>query len=228
MLTALTDDLHTAWHESTFLGLKFGMRVTILRLPDGGLWVHSPIPLSAELRAAVDALGPVRHLVAPNLLHHVSMPEWAAAYPNAVVHAPAGLTKKQKTLTIHRPFDGTADPAWGDVLRPIPLPGMPSFDETCFVHSASRTLISADIVLAIPPELKHWWTQTYLRLAGIHGQTVGCSLVHKFDAKDKPALRRGIDAVLDEDFDRLIVSHSGVVQAPDVRDQLRDAWSWLP
>ena len=228
MLTAITDDLHTYWHDSSFLGLKFGQRVTIVHLPgDAGLWVHSPTPLTPELKASVDALGPVRHIVSPNLQHHLSVPQWAEAWPDAVVHAPVGLEKKQKSLTIHRHHDGTADDAWGGALQPLMLRGMPSFDETLFLHPASGTLISADLVLAIPPELKHWWTQLYLRMAGIHGQTMGCSLVHKLEAKDKPALRAGIDTILEQDFGRLIVSHSSVVDVPDLKDQIRESWSWL-
>ena len=68
-----------------YLGLKFPFptRMTIVRLADGGLWVHSPTELSASLRGEVDALGRVRHLVAPNRIHYWWMEEWLAAYPGA-------------------------------------------------------------------------------------------------------------------------------------------------
>jgi len=227
MLTAISDDLHTAWIDTTFLGLKFGRRVTVLRLPGGALWVHSPVPLTPELAAAVDALGPVGHIVAPNLMHHTSVPQWAAAYPEAVVHAPAGIAGKNKAVGEHRVL-GAPDPAWGGALTPLPLQGLPAFDETLFLHEASGTLISADIALAIPPELKHWWTQMYLRMAGIHGQLVGCSLVHKATMKDKPAARASLERILEPAWDRLLVSHSSVVDVPDVKDLLAEAWAWVP
>ena len=44
--------------------LPFTTRMTVIRLPDGGLWLHSPTPLDDGLRAAIDALGPVAHIVA--------------------------------------------------------------------------------------------------------------------------------------------------------------------
>ncbi len=61
------------------LRLPFTTRMTIVRLADGGLWVHSPIELGADLAAAVDALGPVRHLVAPNRIHYWWLPAGSGA-----------------------------------------------------------------------------------------------------------------------------------------------------
>ena len=45
------------------LPLRFGdigCRMTVIRLADGGLFLHSPVPLDAALRAALDQIGPVR------------------------------------------------------------------------------------------------------------------------------------------------------------------------
>lgn len=55
----------------SYLGLKlpFPTRMTIVRLPDGAVWVHSPTQMEDALAAAVRAIGPVRFLVAPNSLH---------------------------------------------------------------------------------------------------------------------------------------------------------------
>jgi hypothetical protein len=39
--------------------------MTVVRLADGGLFIHSPVSLDGALRAAVDALGPVTAIVAP-------------------------------------------------------------------------------------------------------------------------------------------------------------------
>ncbi|MEJ2458635.1 MAG: DUF4336 domain-containing protein [Novosphingobium sp.] len=50
--------------------VPFPTRMTVVRLSDGALWVHSPIAPDEDLFAAVDALGPVRHLVAPNSIHY--------------------------------------------------------------------------------------------------------------------------------------------------------------
>ena len=41
-----------------------------MKLSDGSLWVHSPVKLDPELKTAMDALGPVKHIVTPNFEHN--------------------------------------------------------------------------------------------------------------------------------------------------------------
>ena len=88
-----------------------GTRMTVIRLADGGLFLHSPVRLDAETRRALDALGPVRAAVAPNKAHHLFVGDYRT-YPEAELWAAPGLAEKRKDL----PFDGTlsdqAPPAW--------------------------------------------------------------------------------------------------------------------
>ncbi len=50
----------------SFYGLPFTTRMTIVRLSNGDLFIHSPIALTKALRQQVELLGTVRHLVSPN------------------------------------------------------------------------------------------------------------------------------------------------------------------
>ena len=84
-------------------GVLLPARGTVARLADGSLWVHSPTPITAELAAAIDDAGPVRHLVGPNRLHHLSLGPWAARYPAAQLWAAPGLAEKRSDLM----FTGT-------------------------------------------------------------------------------------------------------------------------
>ena len=45
-------------------------RGAVIKLSDGSLWVHSPVNLDPELKSAMDALGPVKHIVTPNFEHN--------------------------------------------------------------------------------------------------------------------------------------------------------------
>ena len=58
-----------------FDGWPFPTRMTVARLKDGALWVHSPVADRAGLSDAVAALGPVRHLVAPGWIHFSWVPD---------------------------------------------------------------------------------------------------------------------------------------------------------
>ncbi|KIG15533.1 hypothetical protein DB30_05556 [Enhygromyxa salina] len=45
--------------------------MTVIRLDDGRLLLHSPIRCTPELREELDALGSVAFVAAPNRFHHL-------------------------------------------------------------------------------------------------------------------------------------------------------------
>jgi hypothetical protein len=57
-----------------FYGLPFPTRMTVIRLTNGDIWVHSPIADKDGLCESVAALGSVRHLIAPNWIHYAWIP----------------------------------------------------------------------------------------------------------------------------------------------------------
>jgi hypothetical protein len=71
MLQPITDGIWSTTRPLRFLGLETGTRMTIVRLANGGLFVHSPVGLDPALRAEVDALGPVGAIVASSLFHNL-------------------------------------------------------------------------------------------------------------------------------------------------------------
>ncbi|TPI48018.1 hypothetical protein FJW05_08105 [Mesorhizobium sp. B2-9-1] len=83
-------------YDLGLMKFPFSTRMTILRLRNGDLVLHSPTALTPALRTAVDLLGPVRFLVAPNSLHYWWIPDWKVAIPDAEVLAVRGLQKRAK------------------------------------------------------------------------------------------------------------------------------------
>jgi len=66
MLDRLDEGLWAVTSPLKVLGLiPMASRMTVVRLHDGGLLVHSPVRLEPKLKAALDALGPVRHVLVP-------------------------------------------------------------------------------------------------------------------------------------------------------------------
>lgn len=81
-LVTLATDLFAAEAPLRFMGLRVGRRMAVVRLSDGGLFLHSPAPLDSALRATLDELGSVRFVAAASLLHgHLFMEQYAAATP---------------------------------------------------------------------------------------------------------------------------------------------------
>ena len=89
----------------SFYGFPYPTRMSVIRLSDGSLFVCSPVALSDSLRAAIDALGAVRHLVSPNALPLNSIatagpPKSAAAALRQAVFGPKFA--REPTLSVGR------------------------------------------------------------------------------------------------------------------------------
>jgi hypothetical protein len=224
MLTSLCDGVWFDCGPVSFLGLHLTATMTVLRVGDGTLLVHSPLSLTAERKAAVSKLGGVAHLYAPNTFHHQWMGEWIEAFPAACVHAPAELAAKRNDLRIDRFHDQLNSPAI-DGVDEIPLRGF-RLRETVLVHRASRTAVVADLVHNIGrPD--HLWTRLYSKTMGFYDQVALSRVLRWTSFDDRGAARASVDALLDHTFDRLIVGH-GTPVACDARDVLAAATAWLP
>jgi hypothetical protein len=81
-----------------YIGVEIGTRMTCIRLVDGRLFLHSPVKLDPVLRNALDALGEVRAIVAPNRLHHLFLAEYITSYPGSSACAARSLSKKRPDL----------------------------------------------------------------------------------------------------------------------------------
>ena len=117
--------------------IPFSTRMTIVRLADGDLWCHSPIAPDPALLAAIDGLGPVRHLVSPNRIHYAHIPAWQHHYPQAKAWASAGVRERAASQHITVTFDAdlgeNAPPDWADDIAQLPFPGSRVMTETGFL-----------------------------------------------------------------------------------------------
>ena len=71
-----------------FIAAELPTRMTIVKLSDGSLWVNSPVMASLDVLKAIDAMGPVRFLVAPTPLHVWRLEQWHTLFPQAQLWAP--------------------------------------------------------------------------------------------------------------------------------------------
>lgn len=222
LLTRLADDLWTHERPLRFLGVECDARMTLVRV-QGGLLVHSPAPLSPALRAEVDALGPVRALVAPSLFHHLGVRSWQDAYPGALTCCCPGLERKRGDLRWDRVLGDTPEPEWAGQLDQVFFAARSLENEVVFHHPASRTLICADIVFNLsrhPSRL----TRVVARLLG--QREPGATWLERVMMRDRQAAREQIGRMLAWDFDRIVLSHGPMITR-DGRETLRRAYAWL-
>jgi hypothetical protein len=202
----------------------FSTRMTVVKLSDGGLFLHSPIRLDGNLRAELDGLGEVRAIVAPNKFHHLFVGDCCAAYPNAKLYGVMGLPEKRKDLK----FDGMlADEPrveWRGDIEQRRIRGMPMVNEVAFFHPSSRTLILTDLVFNVSKD-RPWGIPIMSRLLGVGGR-FGPSRLGRWLIRDQQATRESLGLLLRWDFDRLILAHGDVVESGG-RQKLRDAFGFI-
>jgi hypothetical protein len=224
----LTPFAEGVWYDTApvhFLGMRLTATMTVLRIEDGDLLLHSPLPMTAERRAAVESLGRVAHLYAPNTFHHQWIGEWSQAFSEARVHAPEVLAKKRPDLRVDRHHDGEHPSRFSALVEEIPIEGF-RLAETALVYRPGRTAVVTDLVHNIGRPA-HLWTKIYSSLMGFYDRVALSRVIRWTAFSDRGAARRGVDRLLDHAFDGLVVGHGAPIPAGG-REVLALATSFLP
>lgn len=224
MLTPLADDLWELDAPLTVLGMALGHRMTVLRLSNGSLWIHSPVAHTPELAASLAKLGPIAHIIAPNAGHDTYLEGWFSACPSARFHGAEGFAKYRPDLKFTHTLGDQPDLAWTGIVDQHVIRGMPRVNEVAFYHRASRTLILTDLVFNLGPEMPRL-SRVLLRLNDCYCK-FGPSRFFRAFIRDRAAFRTSLDHILAWDFDRIIVSHGRNLDTGG-KEALRAAFAFL-
>ncbi len=211
-----------------FLKVPFPTRMTVVRLADGALWLHSPTPLTDGLAAEIDSLGRVAFLVAPNLLHFWWIGAWKTRYPQARAYAAPGA--RAHAAAHFNGFDAdltdSAPPEWQGAFEQVLVPGS-YMTEAVFFHKASRTLVLTDLIENFEPARFH---KRWLRLVC---QWSGCcdpdgrapiDLRSTF-YRHRGAVRQAVRRMLEWGPERVILAH-GRWYPEKAAAELKRAFRW--
>jgi hypothetical protein len=204
-----------------FLG-TIQARMTVVKLVDGSLLVHSPVsPTDAALRILAE-LGPVGAIVAPNCQHTRFTQAYVERFPEAKVAVAPKAHKRRAGFDRYPVLDDDA-PIAVDTLKQRFFAGHRSY-ETAFLHPSSRTLIVSDLAYNVREDgdlVEKMW----MRLHGAYGQ-LALPRYHRKSVFDADAARRALADILAWDFDRIIMSHGHIVQS-NGHAEFERIWSWL-
>ena len=216
---------------SGLLGLVLPVRMTVLTLPDGSLVLHSPTRFSPRLLQDLQAIGPIRHIVAPNSVHWTFLGAWQRACPVATTWAAPGLRNRGQVrrapIRLDRDLPDGAPAEWNNTIDLTTVPGGLGFRETALFHRPSRTLVLTDLVLNIEASKVPALLRPSARLLGITAP----------DGMPAPWLRavvrvrqhdaaRAAFALLREEPERVIFAHGAWFER-DGTARLRRSLRWL-
>ena len=221
-MTPFADNIWVETRRAKFFGVETGSRMTVVRLSEGGLFVHSPVALDSETRRAVDALGEVRAVVAPSLFHHLFVGEWMAAYPRASVCACPGLEWKRTDLAFTAVLGDQPHDVWSRDLEQVYFSSRRE-NEVVFFDRRTRTMICADALLNLSV---HDLASTRFIAKLMGNSAPGIGHLERFMIRDRGLARRQADRILAWDIDRIVVAHGGLVER-DGHEVFRHAYAWL-
>ena len=186
-------------------GVRLPLRSTLVRLPSGELWLHSPVQMSDDEISQIQQLGDLRYIVAPSKLHHLWFAAARLAFPEAVCLAAPGLAKKRPDLR----FDGVLGESESiPGVEQVFIEGMPWINETVFVVQDS--LLCADLFMNID-QPRNLLSRAAFKAVGALDQ-VAIERVFRMAIRDRSAFDRSMKNLLALSFQRLIPCHGGIVE----------------
>jgi hypothetical protein len=210
--------------------VPFPTRMTVVQLGDGSLWCHSPVAADAALFAAIDTLGPVRHLVSPNKLHYAHIAAWKRRYPDAVAWASPGVRERAASQRIAVAFDAdlgdAAEPTWAAQLDQLHFRGSRVIEEVVFLHRASATLILADLIENFEVAKLGTAMRWIARLGGVLDPDGKAPLDMRLTFRDRVAARACFQRIMGWRPQRVILAH-GRCYLDNAQAELRRAFRWL-
>ena len=212
----LDENIWTHEDAMSLMGTHLPLRMTIIKLSDDTLWVHSPTQLSAQMKNEVDALGTVSCIVGASNGHNNWLKQWQQAYPQATLYVSAGIPKKLG-LADYQLLDESSENIWQDNLVHEYMDGVPFFNESVFLHTSSKSLIVTDFIQNYddkkPSGLKQILANKLFRLIGFKGTCIAPPLKMGFMIKDKAKFSACIARIQALDFDRIIVAHGDIIDS---------------
>ncbi|GHF85232.1 DUF4336 domain-containing protein [Thalassotalea marina] len=209
-----------------FLGFPYSTRMTVIRLSNGLLWIHSPIKLTDDLKSFIQQLGEVKYLIAPNHLHHLFLSDWQESF-NVELYGTDEVIKKRKDIS----FDGSLNEQrawpWQDDIVQEMFTGSPAMQECVFFHQLSKTLIVTDLVENFSPHTFSGWRRWVAKYAGIlapHGKMpIDWRLSFMFG---KSKARKHFSTIMSWQPHILVMAHGEVIEQQTEQFLMR-SFNWL-
>ncbi len=205
--------------------IPFATRMTIVELEAGNLWVHSPLEPTPEVQEAVEALGEVKFIVAPNKIHSLGVGPWKEQYPSADVWVSPRFRERHPSAPVDYVIGADAPQAWGGQIDILCFGGSSFLDEVVFYHNRSGTLILTDLIQRHDPAGESWFWRFVKRTVGVLGLSGGTAKDLLCTFGDLDAARASAEALLRWDFDRVVIAH-GMCITEDAYRTVEEAFDW--
>jgi hypothetical protein len=202
-LLQLTPEIALMQYPLRGFGIDFGRTVTLLRLSDQRVIIHSSADFSAEDVETIGRFGRPGWLVDATLLHDTFARQARAAFPDLPYLAPNGFSRRTGVVT-EALFPAPDD--WAREVDVHPIGGLRLTNEHALYHRSSRTLVLADLLFHFPPTTSGWagfFVRQVMRLPRL----LGLSLFFRMMIRDRAAFTASMKKILKWDFTQIVLAH---------------------
>ena len=197
--------------------------MSVLRLEDGRLILHSPVPVSPSLERRLTGLGSVAFIVVPQA-HGRFAAQAARQFPTAELLAAPSASRRQRELPFHGELAARSPAAWHGQVESLFVRGF-RLNEVVLFQRSSRTLILTDLCFNIQRSSSAA-ARAFFRANGCWQRFGPSRLMRHVVTRDRAALRASLERILAWDFERVIVTHGDVLERGG-KPALRAGFAWL-
>lgn len=227
------DDLFE-FHENTiwlkdypikYAGTRFNSRMTIIRLKNGKLFIHSPCRIDEKLKNRINALGSVEYIVAPGYYHYFHVASAQQAFPDAETLICPGIERKIPLLKFDWILGDRPDGRLLDDFDQVLVRGNKNIWEVAFFHKESKTLLLVDLIENFTGKTQgtNWALKLWWKLVFFMWENPKPAPEYQFGWNDKGAARESLKKILQWDFDKIIISHGDIIER-NARETAIQAW----
>jgi len=197
-----------------YAGTRFNSRMTIVRLVNGNLFVHSPCEIDERTKNSIAKLGRVEFIVASGSYHYLYVGSAQRAFPEAETFICPGIERKDAEIEFDWLLGDRPDERWEDDFEQVLVRGNRFIWEVAFYHKSTRTLMLVDLIENFSDEtqdvnwaLELWWKVVF-RMWGEPKPAPE----YQLGWRDKNAAARSLKKILSWDFQRIIVAHGDLIE----------------
>lgn len=208
-----------------YAGTEFRSRMTVIRLSDDRLMIHSPCEINKETKAEIETLGQVRFIVAPGSFHHLYVASAQIAFPQAETFICPGIERKQPRLEFDWILSNRPDPRWQNVFEQALVRGTTFMWEVAFFHIPSRTLILVDLIENFTDRTPgvDWRLRLWFRFLFRMWNWPKPAPEYQLGWGNRRAVGKSLERILEWDYSRVVLAHGDLIES-DAKAILREAW----
>ncbi len=228
MLPALEFEKDKIWlieYPVRYFGMRLKARTTIIALDQGGLFVHSPGPLTEATKDFMAGLGTVSVILAPGTYHHLYLQEWSDFYPQAETFICPGLERRIPALKQFRILEAGGTYPWSGEMDHLSTQGSWIVNEVAFFHRTTRTLLLVDLIENFTDRSEaDWMLKFWLKLVFRMWNHPKPAPEYQLGWRDRKKAREVFENILRWDFQKIILAHGDLIDR-DGREVARKAWA---